>query len=335
MAQRQYGYLPPKYGQAGYYKPPAVAPGRSLALAAAGAPGASDPFGLSSGQTATPFTTGAYGAPAAISTAPRTAGQAAPPAQAPSQTQPSQNAPQAPPTAGASGYDINVDPLLQMTYAFTGMNDEQAQAQALKQRQQELLTYGDPSLAAAVLGQSDPFVQAAGQNPTSTLAQLRTGHDQATHDLTEALNKENLLYGGARILKEGQVANDYENALARAAAGVNTDLSGIDSGLAAALAGSQQSRIQGMQDAYGRHATDAGAGDAAGSIADAIRQALAQSDRNASDFGPGAITSGPMAQLPSGVVQAPNLAPPNLTGAFAGLPVVTDSRNLRRNVRAL
>lgn len=244
------------YGYTGYYKPPQIKK-PNLAAAAAGHTSNADPFGLLTDttdsarvarQNATPQTPGTTVIPAAshpaagngmggvnVGAAPRT--------------------PVGPPTPAA--YDINTDPALQTVNALTGMNDEQARAQALQQKQQQLLSYGDPSLVQGLLGDAT-LAQAAGANPTSTLAGLSQQRDRNTHDLTENLNKQNLGYSGYRVTQETQAGQDYQNALAQAAAGVNSNLGGIDSALAQALGQNQAQRIAAMQDAYGRHATDPG-----------------------------------------------------------------------------
>jgi hypothetical protein len=146
-------------------------------------------------------------------------------------------------------YDITTDPALQAITALTGRSDEDAQAQAMNQRQGQLLGYGDANLAQSVLG--DPTIaQAAGANPTSTLAQLGQRRTQNIHDLTEGLNKQNLFYGGYRVTQEQQAAQDYQNAPAQAAAGVNTNLDTIGSNLATTLAQNQAQRIAALHAAY-------------------------------------------------------------------------------------
>lgn len=167
----------------------------------------------------------------------------------PSQPPPKQNVlPQAPPGV----YDLNTDPVLQQIQSMAGQSDAQANASALRQREQLLTGYGDPSLAAAVLGSNDPYVQAAGQNPTSIVAQLRQQHDRQLHDLIEQLNNANLFYSGNRILREQQDANDYQGQLAHAANDVQGSLDTIAGNLASALASNQNQRAQALQEAYGR-----------------------------------------------------------------------------------
>src|SRR5207244_2430445 len=126
----------------------------------------------------------------------------------------------------------------------------------------------------SVLGESDPTAQAAGQNPFSTRAQLNQQHDRNTRDLTEQLNAANLLYSGHRIVQEGDAANSFQNALAQAAAGVNSGLGQIGGNLTAALSSNEAQRVAALQDAYNRHATEAGAADQAQQLQDMIAQLL-------------------------------------------------------------
>jgi hypothetical protein len=253
-----YGYTSPRFGGAGVsdnlsssrrYRRP------SLTQAAAGKKKQADPFGLNGGQQAH-----AYAPPDAVVGNSQYGGQYAPPkpqqtgAPVTPQGQPQNTAPTAP-----NAYDINTDPALQQIQALTGMSDEQARASALKQKYDLLLGYGDPELARSVLGDESLATAAAG-NPTSTRAQLSQSRDRNLHDLTEGLNQANLLYSGYRVNQEGQAANDYQNALAQAASGVNSGLGQIGENLSGTLGQNEQQRVAAMQDAYNRHATEAGAG---------------------------------------------------------------------------
>jgi hypothetical protein len=128
-------------------------------------------------------------------------------------------------------YDINTDPALQQTIAFTNLSDEQAKAAAEMQRRDIILASGFSDLAGGDSG----LAAAAAANPTSTRAQLGQQRDRNLKQLTDALNSNNLIYSGYRVTQEQQQAQDYQNALAQAAAQVNAALGGIDSNLAAAL----------------------------------------------------------------------------------------------------
>lgn len=266
MAAQQFGYQPQRLGF-GYSVPTQRQPAlsqRTLALAASGRASATDPFGLGTipqpGHTLLDTGTAA---PKSITPVSPTQ-----PGVTPSSTTAQQpTTPGGTPSAGGAGFDINTDPALQGANAFLGMNDQQAQAQALKLKQQLLTGYGDPKLAAALLGQNDPFVEAAGKNPTSTLAQLRGQNERDTTQRTEGYNKANLFYSGARVKGEQQAGEEYQNQLAQAAAAVNGGIAGIEGNLLSALGQSNGQRASALQDAYSRDKLQAGV-PAAGGTAD-------------------------------------------------------------------
>lgn len=239
----QYGYQKPLQPP----RPPRVGT-NALSLAAAGTPSAQNPFGFQAAKN----TTGYPDTPLIASAAKSPTVAPPRPVVAPS-VNPGAAAALAPvaPTATATPYDINTDPSLQATTAFTGMGDQQAQAAALKAKQQLLLGYGDSGLTQSVLGDTN-LAQAAAGNPTSTLANLSQQRDRNTKTLTEGLNQNNLLYSGYRVNQEQQAGQDYQNALANAAAGVNSNLDTISGNLSSALAGNQQTRIQAEQAARDR-----------------------------------------------------------------------------------
>lgn len=238
----------------GYYQPPKIKPISTSPLAAAASGGNSaNPFGLSGANSMRDAQTG-------YATAPIAAAAAAP--KAPSvQTMPATTptvAPQpaaAPPTPGT--YDINTDPTLQSITALTGLSDQDANAAALKQRVQQVIAYGDPTLAAAVLGSSDPNVQAASANPNSTVAQINTQYGQNLHNLDEQLNQDNLGYSGYRITQDQQAATDKASQLANAANSVEGNLDTIDSNLSSTLDANQAQRIAAANDAANRLAAAA------------------------------------------------------------------------------
>jgi hypothetical protein len=157
-------------------------------------------------------------------------------------------------TPGAAGaptptvnttFNLQTDPALQQVNALAGLSDQQANAQALKQRQQQLIQYGDPTLAAAVLGQSDPTVQAAGQNQESDLAMLGRERDQNLHQFENQLDPS-LAFSGYRVGQEHLLGQAFQDALAKAAAGVNGNLDSITGQLNAELAGNNTNRINAL-----------------------------------------------------------------------------------------
>jgi hypothetical protein len=238
MIQNGYGYV-------GSYKPPQMQKINTggLGLAASAAPTAANPFGFRTARQTSGFNE-QFAA----------AGGAAKPKPPPHITNivnpvSAQQAAKPLPTPG--GYRLDTDPALQQITALTGMSDEQAQAAALKQQQQQILGYGDPNVARRVLG-DESLAQAAAGNPTSTLHQLDTQHDRNLHDLTEGLNQQNLLYSGYRVTQEQQDAQDFQNMLAQAAAGLNSNLDTIGGNLTGTLTGNAQQRAQAKQQAADR-----------------------------------------------------------------------------------
>jgi hypothetical protein len=217
--------------------------------------------------------TGYAAAPIAAAAAPKAPVAPAPVAPTPAVVP---QAAAAPPTPGT--YDINTDPTLQSITALTGLSDDDANAAALKQRVQQVIAYGDPTLAAAVLGSSDPNVQAASANPNSTVAQINTQYGQNLHNLDEQLNQDNLGYSGYRITQDQQAATDKANELANAANSVEGNLDTIDTNLSSTLAANQAQRIAAANDAANRLAaaasaaaptsTSTGAGGGTGTISD-------------------------------------------------------------------
>jgi uncharacterized FlaG/YvyC family protein len=256
----QYGYVP-------YYKPL-----RPVGLAQAAA--AKDPYGLAPNNRSGPLGIGSgqgFAAPAKSSLAYGAAptiggpspGQRDNPTGESFPTQPSPPGASTPPVA-QNTYDLNTDPALQQVRSLVGLNNQQAQGEALNERQNLLLAYGDPTVAAAQLGANDPLVQAAGQNPTSTVKQLGQQRDQNLTTLLNQLNPANLDYSGYRVTQEQQNQTNYQNALAQAAAGLNSNLDTVTGNLNSALSANAGQLAQAISDAQTRasqQAAAAGGGD--------------------------------------------------------------------------
>jgi hypothetical protein len=250
--QQQYGYT-------GYYKPPKV-PTSTIAQAAAGKrTTTTDPFGLLTDTTDSARV-------ARINATPHVPGSTVVPAGTAPGATPFHEGPMIPGPAGpntaptpAPAYDIHTDPALQEVDALTGKNDQEAAAAALAQKQGIALDLGDAGLARK-LGLGDLVAEAAAANPNSAFAQLGTQHDRKTHDLTEELNKANLLFGGYRVTQEDQAAKDFQDAIAQAASGANQSIGQVDSNLAQVTGSNQAQRIQALLAAYAAHKTDPGAG---------------------------------------------------------------------------
>lgn len=311
------------YGYMSMYKPPKPP---SLASAAS----AKDPYGLAPNNRSGPLGVGSSSGFAAPAAAPKTpdyskqfaASNAANPQAAGANgslfAYQGQGGPiqQMPPTAmGVNHYDINTDPALQQITALLGQSDDQAQASALKQRQNLLLAYGDPTVASSVLGDTDPIVKAASGNPTSTVAQLNQSRDRNLKTLDDQLNDQNLAYSGYRVTQEQQAGQDYQNALAQAAAGLNTNLDTVGSNLSQALGANNMQRASALSDAANRHAgdtTDPGAGLDLGSL---VAAATGGGDTTPLPSGNGGTSTDPM----SGASYADPLASALQSAAFQKL----------------
>lgn len=150
-----------------------------------------------------------------------------------------------------SQYDLNSDPVLQQVNAITLLADQNAQAAALRNRQQMLLNYGDPALTASVLGTNDPYVQAAGQNQESTLAQLLRSYHHGLQSFDTNLDPS-LAFSGYRISQEGQIGQSYQDSLAQAAAGLQSGLGSVTDQLNQQLAADNAQRAAALADAYQR-----------------------------------------------------------------------------------
>jgi hypothetical protein len=305
-----------------YYKPvtPVKPPASALALAASGSPSTGNPFGFQTAKNTTGYGAAAPPTVSPVKTAatspviPKPAATTAPTvsALAPSAIQQSQTVA---PTPG--GYDINTDPALQGIVALTGESDDQAQADALRQKQQLLEGYGDPTLAQAVLG--DPTVAGiAGQNPTSTVAQLKSQYGRNTQNLDEQLNQQNLLYSGYRVNQQQQAAEDYQNQLANAANQVNSGLSTVGSNLAAALGANQAQRVQAMNDAAARAIQAAIANGTAGGTGAPSSPAASVDTGGGGGGDEASSSSAPIPQAPGTNFATPALL--NSLAAAAALP---------------
>lgn len=151
--------------------------------------------------------------------------------------------------AASQPFDLNADPVLQQVQAAVTLGNSQAQSSALNARDQALLGYGDPALAAQVLGSSDPMVAAAGQNPESTLALLKRNYNQGLWNFDNTLDPS-LVYSGARIRGEQQLGQTYQDNLASAAANIQSTLAGINDSLNQALQGNQDRYDNALSTAY-------------------------------------------------------------------------------------
>lgn len=153
----------------------------------------------------------------------------------------------APPPA----FDLNADPVLQQVQAQMSSSNSQAQAAALSQEEQALLQLGDPALAASILGQSDPMVQAAANNPESQYAQLHRQYGQQLRQFDTSIDPS-LVNSGYRVEQEGNMAQALQDALAQAASGFQNQYAGIQNQLSQTEAQNADTLSQAWSDAYNR-----------------------------------------------------------------------------------
>jgi len=153
------------------------------------------------------------------------------------------------PAAGQFSFNLQTDPALQQVNAMVGLSDQQANAQALKERQQLLLQYGDPTLAASVLGAGDPTAQAAAQNQESDLSQLGRQRDQNVQQFEQQLDPS-LTFSGYKIGQEKLLGQAYQDALAKAASGVQSGLDQINGNLNQEIQQNQFQQNNALQQAY-------------------------------------------------------------------------------------
>lgn len=168
------------------------------------------------------------------------------PSSTPPSSSTSNNAP-----APASLFNLTSDPVLQQVMAQMQSANSTDQAQALSQEEQALLSYGDPALASAVLGSSDPIAAAIANNPQSQLAQLAQQNQEQQQNFIETLDPS-LVNSGYRVQQQGLLNQNYQNALAQAASGIQGTLQGIQGNLSSEEAANQNTLTQAISDAYNR-----------------------------------------------------------------------------------
>lgn len=177
------------------------------------------------------------------------------PSSTPPSSSTSNNAPKpgVPPPAGQ--YDLNTDPVLNQVQASVAAANSQAQAQALAQQKQALLAYGDPSLAKAMLGAKDPtYLAILGGDPESQLGQLGRQYGQERRQFETTIDPS-LVDSGYRAEQEGNMAQAYQDALAQAASGIQSQLQGIQGDLGSEEAQQAQAESQAISYAYNRALT--------------------------------------------------------------------------------
>ena len=205
---------------------------------------------------------------------------------------PGQNAPANAPATDP--YSVDGDPILAKIRAGNETARTNARAGAQASAKALAIRFGD---ASGISTDQNAQAEASG-NPYSTLATLlKNYHDTGlAHD--ESLNNQNLFYSGTRAKTLTEDAGTYQHGVYDARNAALDAYGGIQSGLASALSGADQSDTAGLTDAYGR------AGQRAATYG----------------YDPGASTPPPPAGTPpppSGTTTAPPTIPGGLDPAIA------------------
>lgn len=95
---------------------------------------------------------------------------------------------------------FDYDPAMQSISALGNMSAEQAQNEGTNLQRQLFIDAGAPDIAAEY-GADPNTIEAARQNPFSSLAKLRKDYAKRGSDLTENLNMSNLFYSSERAKK--------------------------------------------------------------------------------------------------------------------------------------
>lgn len=233
------------------YQPPRI-PGRSPgALGSAlgphpsfGKPPAPDPFNY---PVTDPWAVNAVNS---AQNTPASAPATTPP---PPPAAPPPPAPAPPPTTAPNGQaiDYSGDPILARVKAFNQASIQSAQAAALAGKKTDLIGYGyDP--AAAALYPDQNTVDAATQNPFSTLKNLDLTHTQRGRGIDEGTNNANLFYSGEHVRELGQEGRQYLGERASASDALQRALGGLDQGVLDAKSAADLREIDAEQSAYER-----------------------------------------------------------------------------------
>ena len=132
-----------------------------------------------------------------------------------------------PTTALAPSYDA--DPILAKIRALGSQTVANAESEAARLRKQAVI---DAGVTEGNLGVDQSTLQAAGSNPASAVAQLRFQAQQRERELEEALNQQNLFYGGYRGEQLTDLARNRALGEAQIGQSLFGALSEIDTGVA-------------------------------------------------------------------------------------------------------
>lgn len=186
--------------------------------------------------------------------------------------------PQPPGTpATAAGIDYSGDPILQKIRALSQQSLAEARGGAGQIAKEAAIGYGGVDLPQGieetlsfrnpVTGADEPYAnpivsalrdlstrQAAEQNPFSTQAQLRYGHERRGRTIEQALAPQNLLYSSTRATQLGEEGRQYQLEQAQAAASFRDVIAQAIAGLLGAQRGESQRLLDAEAAAYERAA---------------------------------------------------------------------------------
>jgi hypothetical protein len=153
-----------------------------------------------------------------------------------------------PAAAATDPYSVDGDPILAKIRAGNETARTNARAKALADAKTLAIQFGDATGIS-----DDPAAQAeAAGNPYSTLATLLKGYKDTGLAHDETLNQSNLFYSGARAKTLTEDAGQYQHGVYDARNTALGAYGGIQSGLAAALTGADQSDLAGLGQATDR-----------------------------------------------------------------------------------
>jgi len=194
----------------------------------------------------------------------------------------------------SSDVDYSSDPILQRVRALADSQMQQAQAQALAAEKTNLIRYGDPDLAAKVLGKdAGDTVDAARNNSFGTVPELNRWNARQLTNIDETRNQQNLFYSTTRQRDRALQQEDLVRQKTNTAAQLQDVLTGIANQLTQAK---QQAAMMIMQ-----------AEEAAYSRALSAAMAQAQMAAYASMYGGGGYGGGG-GDVPTGAAAAPAAA---------------------------
>jgi hypothetical protein len=148
-------------------------------------------------------------------------------------------------------YDFSMDPALQRIQALGQRTIAEAEADALRQRRQLALDYGDEQ-AARELGLSEADIAAAKANPFSVRAKQAREAVERPRDLSANLSKANLGYSSAGVGQQMDLSRALLEDQSNAARAFQGATGGISQHLLEARRGVEEGNWQAQQEAAAR-----------------------------------------------------------------------------------